>query len=148
MWWAAVIQMGMQVFGATKEQSAARDARDIAYDNMDAQILETKEEMRRAKAENKQIVGFATAAANSSGFSIKAGTSQQSYIDELEAEGKRQVQWIQDSGVRKARILQQGGSLAYSEGQARAMGGYADAIGSFGGMMGGGGGGGGMWGTE
>lgn len=134
MWWAAAIQGGLQLFGAIGQQSAAGDARRIANLNADAQTAENTEEARRMRREGEQRVGYAKAVAGASGFSIQPGTGQQTYINEMVAENRRQQTFQHEAGARKTKILRKGGDLAYRHGQAAAVGSLASAAGSFGTM--------------
>lgn len=134
MWWAAAINVGLQLFGGRQQLQAGREAEQIGRENAAAQRAETTETMRRMKREGEQRVGYATAVAHASGFSVKKGTSQQSYIDEMVAENYRQASFVAQSGQRKSRILEKGGQLAYSQGQAAAVSSFAGAAQSFGSM--------------
>jgi hypothetical protein len=131
MWWAAVVQGFQAAFGASNAIEAADDARTIAEMNAYAQQAETKEEVRRMRATIDQTVSFANTSANASGFNVGEGTSQRAYIDELAAEGDRQIDFAQKAGYKKANILKRGGQLAFSEGKAAAWSSGASAVGSF-----------------
>ncbi len=131
MWWAQAIQGGMKLFGALKTSGAAVESRWTAELNARAQESETDEEVRRMTAENRQRVGTARTTAGASGFSVQKGTSQQAYIDELDAEGKRQVSFTKASGKRKANIIRRGGQLAFKQGKAASISQLGGSIGSF-----------------
>jgi hypothetical protein len=134
MWWAAAVQTGMSLFGAMSQSGAAKDARQIGGMNANAQREETAEELRRAKLADAYQEGTTQTIQGASGFSMQKGTSQGAYLSEMVSENRRQREFTKKSGKRKAAILNKGGQLAYKEGKARAMGGLADAVGSFGSM--------------
>ena len=136
MWWAAAIQGGMALFGAIGQKGAADDARKLSDANVKASRAETKETLRRFDAQGKQQVGYTRAVAGASGFSVQEGTSQQSWINEMIAENRRQRDFISKSGERDVSIIKAGGERAQSLANAGALSSLGSAAGSFGDMWG------------
>ena len=127
MWWAAAISTGLQLFGASKQKKAGKQAKVIAGMNVEAEKLESAEQFRRSEMESKQRVGYAKAVAGASGFSVQPGTSQARYIDALESEDKRQREFALAASGRKQKILKAGGQAAYTSAQAGMWGSLAGA---------------------
>ena len=134
MWWTAAIQAGLSLFGASRQDDAARESKKIAALNVKAQQAETQESLRRHRAESRTMEGYAKTAAAASGFSYQEGTSGYDYVQEMVAENRRQRTFMGVAGERQAGILAAGGELAYRQGKASAIGSTASAISSIGNM--------------
>jgi len=132
MWWASAISAGLSLFGAGESKEAGRQARRIGGMNADAQRAETGEELRRMGKQHRFTEGAARATAAASGFSQRKGDSQASYISSMISEHARQREWTRKSGESKAKILEQGGELAYQQSKAEATGLFGQALGQAG----------------
>ena len=132
MWWAAAIQGGLALFGASKQAAAGKDAKRLADQNVAMSKSETAESLRRHTREGEQRVGYATAVAGASGFSIQKGTSQDNYISEMVAENRRQREFIAQSGWQEQKRLRLGGQRAASQASSAALSSVGGAIGMFG----------------
>jgi len=141
MWWASAIQAGMSLFGAMDQKRAGKEARAIANMNAEAQRMESAEDIRRTKAQFRQVEGATQAVASGSGFSQKlsrggVGDSQQRYLASMKKEHGAQLDFAKKAGTRQERILRRGGQLAYQQAKAGAIASVGNAIGSFGDMWG------------
>lgn len=132
MWWTTAINTGLSFFGASRQRSAAREARKIGRMNARSERIETAERIRRQTRADEVTTGYARAVAAGSGFSQRAGTSQQRYISEMEREQRYQRDFEFQAGRRRADILERGGELAYRQGSADALSSVARGIGGLG----------------
>lgn len=132
MWWAAAIQGAFSLFGAVKQQQSGKDAERLAGHNVAMSKAETAETLRRKTLSDRQQEGYARAVAGASGFSIQKGTSQDSYINEMVAENRRQRDFIGKAGKMEEGRLKLGGQYARQTASAGALGSLGDAAGAFG----------------
>ena len=135
MWWAAAINVGLSLFGASKQKKAGKQARKIAGLNVEAEKAESAETIRRMTKSAEQQEGYARATAGASGFSIQKGTSQFNYIKEMVAENTRQRTFAAAASLRKQGILAAGGEAAKTSADASALSSIAGAASSLGSMF-------------
>lgn len=74
------------------------------------QRAETDEQLRRFDAEAEKRLGMARAAGAASGVEFESG-SLQTYLGEMAAELRRQVEWMRKAGYAGARITDQAGTF-------------------------------------
>lgn len=99
---AAVVGAGAAAYSAKKQKDAAAQAADNAK-------KEAEELARKTQIQQKQTESLARAKAAASGAQ---GGSVDAYLSDMEAQHKKELQWIAKAGSSQASALTTGGSAA------------------------------------
>ena len=97
---------GVQDYKAGKEmENLAREQELMAEQNAALEQQELTENVRRENLRNSQIKGSAAAKAAASGRRVEGSLS--SYLDFIEEEQGREVDWMRSSGASRIRLNRQ-----------------------------------------
>lgn len=128
MAWMAAIGVGLQALSAFGQRSAGRAARQAARENAKMERMETAEQARRLRLEQREREGMGEVAMAASGTA--GGGSQQTVLDRMKFEHNKERQWLIRSGRQRARVAERGGQLAARQANASAIGTLAGAASS------------------
>jgi len=106
------IPAALSVFGGIGEYQSGKDMKKLAVEqelmaqeNEQLERRELEEGLRRQKNANAQLRGTAQAKAAASGARIEGST--QGYLDYLQTEQAREINWMQDAGESRIRLNKQ-----------------------------------------
>jgi len=121
----AGIGIGLQVIGALGQRSAGRQARRAARQNAVLERMETAEQSRRLRIEQREREGLAEAISFGTGT---AGTGSQAMVlDRMRVEHQQEMDWLRTSGAQRERVARMGGDMAARQGTAGMVSGLAGA---------------------
>lgn len=113
MFW---VQLAIIAYGAYKGYQAGKEREALAHEqslladrNMVLAKKELNEEVRRQSAEDKRLLGIARARAAASGAEL-SGTPL-SYLNYMESEQGRELDWLKTSGASRIRLEHEGDLL-------------------------------------
>lgn len=102
----------MSVFGGIGEYQSGKEMKKLAaeqelmaQENEQLERRELEEGLRRQRNANAQLRGAAQARAAASGARVEG--SAQNYLDYLQTEQAREVNWMQDAGESRIRLNKQ-----------------------------------------
>lgn len=117
---SALVGAGATVYSAYQKGQAAEEAEKIAEKNAQRTELETEEAARRLERQQERNQSLAKARAAASGA---GGASVDTYLDDMEAEDERQLNWLKKSGASQAEIQRWEGRATAKAGRAGAIAG-------------------------
>lgn len=125
MAWMAGIGIGLQALSAFGQMGAAGDAKRASRQNAQLERMETAEQARRLRLEQREREGMGRVAATAGGTTGEG--SQESVLERMRAEHRRELTWLQDTGRQRERVAVMGGNLAARQARAGALGTLAGA---------------------
>jgi len=120
----AYVVMALTALSAVSQYRAGQKAEAAAEENARRIKSETEEQARRTKAEQQAKTGEARARARASG--IREGGSQDQYIEEMQSEFGRELDWLRASGYSRAASARQQGKIAKTQATGQALGSIAN----------------------
>lgn len=123
----AYVAIALTALSAIQSYRAGQKAEAAAEENARRIRLETEEQARRQKKAQEAKMGEARARARASG--IQAGGSQDIYMEEMETEFGRELDWLRASGASRAGAAQRQGQVARQQATGQALGSMASAFG-------------------
>ena len=120
----ALIGAGAQFYSSMQQAEAAEEGERIAEKNAQRAELETEEQARRLKAQQEKNQSLARARAAASGA---GGESIDTYLEDMEDEDYRQLDWLRRSGYNRSQIMRDEGRMYGRAGRARATAGMFSA---------------------
>ena len=116
MWIFAAVSIAMSIFGAIQGAKAGRQQVDLANDmailadrNTVLATQELNEQVRRQGDEDRRLRSSALARAAASGAELSG--SPLAYLDYMEEEQGRQLDWMKTAGASRIRLQNQSDKL-------------------------------------
>lgn len=103
---------------AKKQEAAAEESRRLAQKNAANIEAETMEQKRREADAQKDVEAQTRARIAASG--VTGAGSPKDYLDTMEAEHAKELDWLRKSGASRASIAKSEGNIAYRQGMASA----------------------------
>jgi hypothetical protein len=107
--WMALIPMAISLIGSMKGMQAGEEMQDLAYQqgliaeqNAVLEKRELQETVRRKEAEDRRLQGTALARAAGSGARVEG--SVKGYLDYMDEESGRQLDWLKSAGASRIRL--------------------------------------------
>lgn len=133
----AAIGIGSRVLGGIGKRKAAKDqkkaakqGRNIAYENIETQRKQNAETERRTQRNVAQNEGTAAAASAAGGFAL-GGQNAQSVLGSLKSENARQMDWLKLANQTKLDTMKKEADYNYRTGKAQAKATQWSAFGDF-----------------
>jgi len=107
--WMALIPMAISLIGSMKGMQAGKEMQDLAYQqgliaeqNAVLEKRELQETVRRKEAEDRRLQG--TALARAAGYGARVEGSVKGYLDYMDEEAGRQLDWLKSAGASRIRL--------------------------------------------
>ncbi|QGH73648.1 MAG: hypothetical protein [Podoviridae sp. ctpVR23] len=116
----SLFAIGASLFDVASSFSAASEANREAKRQADMELQKTAEEARRTIRENQQVQSLTRAIMGASGTTGEG--SQQYYLQDMQAEQTRQVNWLKKVGSYNAESIRRTGSSLAEQYRAQGIG--------------------------
>ncbi len=126
---SAIATAGAAVYSGFRQLDAGDDAREISEREAELARAETEEEARRLEKAQERQESLAKARAAASGVRSDTG-SVALFLKELGDENTRQLDWLRRTGLRRAKLIEEGGEFARYQARSRAFSSFGQAFGA------------------
>lgn len=109
MWWIAAAGLVKGAYNTVSGKKGIKAAGDASSKYI---LQETKEQVRRERISLGQLLGEGHAAVSASG--LRQSGSPKNYLDFLETEGNKKINWLERSGRLRARAARKGANIQAS----------------------------------
>ena len=121
--------LAVAAYGAYNKSKAGEEGKALSAENEAAIYAENTEAIRKTKLTQSQTLSEAKATSGAGGLSMKSATVM-TYLDEMKATFKKDIDWMEESRTRGMKIERQRGENIERQGRAGAIGSLAGGIAS------------------
>ena len=102
------VAAGAAALGGAMDFRGSKKAKDAAWKQADLTYETRMEQIRRVEKHQEQVMGRGKAVSAASGVRMTAEASTTQYLDSMQDEFSRQLQWARDATQKEHRAIRKG----------------------------------------